>query len=58
MRLRIGFLATLLALAPTAAWAQLVVDAGDDVVLECESDDGAEYTLNGSVDGGIVDSVD
>jgi len=37
----------LVALAPLAAFAQ--VDAGEDVVLECASEDGAEYTLNGTV---------
>ena len=37
----------LLLLAAPAALAQ--VDAGMDVVLECTSEDGAEYTLNGSV---------
>ncbi len=43
----------LLALAPWTALAQeFVVDAGDDVTLECESDGGASYTLNGSVPDG------
>lgn len=40
--------AALLAL-PTSAWAVLDVDAGPDVTLECESVDGAEYTLNGTI---------
>ena len=35
--------------AALPATAQLAVDAGPDVVLECEDADGAEYTLNGSV---------
>jgi hypothetical protein len=41
-------------LIPFGAPAQ--VDAGEDVVLECESEDGTEYTLNGSapVGEGIV----
>jgi len=38
-----------LALAPFSASAQLLVDAGEDVTLECESDGTAEYTLNGSI---------
>jgi len=46
------FFAAAFALLPLSASAQLDVDAGDDVVLECESDDGAEYTLNGSVPEG------
>jgi hypothetical protein len=37
---------TLLMLAPLGATAQ--VDAGEDVVLECESENGTEYTLNGT----------
>lgn len=41
------------AFAPLAAFAQ--VDAGDDVVLECASRNGTEYTLNGSIPEG--DSV-
>jgi hypothetical protein len=40
---------TTLALVPFGATAQ--VDAGDDVVLECESEDGTEYTLNGTALG-------
>jgi hypothetical protein len=40
----------LLLLAPLGATAQ--VDAGDDVVLECESENGTEYTLNGSAPTG------
>jgi len=43
-------LASLL-LAPFAATAQ-TVDAGEDVVLECESAAGAEYTLNGTAPTG------
>ena len=38
-----------LALAPVPALAALVVNAGEDVTLECESPDGTEYTLNGRV---------
>lgn len=42
-----------LVLAPAAALAQeFVVDAGEDVVLECESAAGSSYTLNGSVPEG------
>ena len=41
---------TLLLLAPFGATAQ--VDAGDDVVLQCESADGTEYTLNGTAPTG------
>ena len=42
-----------LALAPANAFAQaLVVDAGPDVVLECDSPGGASYTLNGTVPDG------
>jgi hypothetical protein len=37
---------------PVTAGAQLQVDAGDDVLLECASEDGAEYTLNGMVTDG------
>ena len=37
----------LIALAPLGAFAQ--VDAGEDAVLECASEDGTQYTLNGSV---------
>jgi hypothetical protein len=37
----------LVAFAPLVAFAQ--VDAGEDVVLECASEDGTEYTLNGMV---------
>jgi hypothetical protein len=40
----------LIALVPFGAAAQ--VDAGDDVVLECESEDGTEYTLNGEAPTG------
>ncbi|MCH8084188.1 MAG: hypothetical protein IH885_08120, partial [Myxococcales bacterium] len=36
---------------PFGAAAQ-AVDAGDDVVLECQSEDGAEYTLNGTAPSG------
>jgi len=39
-----------LALFPFGAAAQ--VDAGDDVVLECESENGTEYTLNGTAPTG------
>jgi hypothetical protein len=39
-----------LTLIPFVASAQ--VDAGDDVVLECQSEDGTEYTLNGSAPTG------
>jgi len=46
------FLVAAFALLPLSASAQLAVDAGEDVVLECESGDGAEYTLNGSVPEG------
>jgi len=42
---------TLLLLAPLGATAQ-EVDAGDDVVLQCESENGAEYTLNGTAPPG------
>jgi hypothetical protein len=42
---------TLLMLVPLGAAAQSV-DAGDDVVRECESEDGTEYTLNGSAPTG------
>ena len=38
---------TLVAFAPFTAFAQ--VDAGEDALLECASEDGTEYTLNGSV---------
>ena len=44
-----GIATAILLLLPTGAWAVLDVDAGPDVTLECESGDGAEYTLNGSV---------
>lgn len=40
----------LLTLVPFGAAAQ--VDAGDDVVLECESETGTEYTLNGTAPTG------
>ncbi len=40
----------LLLLAPIGATAQ--VDAGDDVVLQCESENGTEYTLNGTAPTG------
>jgi len=40
----------LLMLAPLGATAQ--VDAGDDVVLECASENGTEYTLNGTAPTG------
>jgi len=40
----------LLLLAPLGASAQ--VDAGDDVVLECQSANGTEYTLNGTAPTG------
>jgi len=44
---------TLLLLAPLGATAQdNVVDAGDDVVLECQSENGTEYTLNGTAPTG------
>jgi len=44
----------LIALLPFSATAQIVdVDAGDDVVLECESEDGTEYTLNGTAPIGV-----
>ena len=36
-------------LLPSSAWAVLDVDAGPDVTLECESETGTEYTLNGAV---------
>lgn len=39
-------------LLPSSAWAVLEVDAGPDVTLECESVDGTEYTLHGSVPDG------
>lgn len=39
-----------LTLIPFGAAAQ--VDAGDDVVLECESENGTEYTLNGTAPTG------
>jgi len=43
----------LIALVPFGAAAQdNVVDAGDDVVLECASKDGTEYTLNGTAPTG------
>jgi hypothetical protein len=43
----------LIALVPIGAAAQdNVVDAGEDVVLECESEDGTEYTLNGTAPTG------
>jgi hypothetical protein len=43
----------LIALVPFGAAAQdNVVDAGDDVVLECESENGTEYTLNGTAPTG------
>jgi hypothetical protein len=52
------FLITLacLTLIPLGASAQ--VDAGDDVVLECESENGTEYTLNGTapIGDGIVNA--
>ena len=41
---------TLVLLAPLGATAQ--VDAGEDVVLECASENGTEYTLNGSAPTG------
>lgn len=44
-----------LVLAPASARAQVeefVVDAGEDVVLQCESAAGTSYTLNGSVPEG------
>ncbi|MBW2540877.1 MAG: hypothetical protein JRF15_02205 [Deltaproteobacteria bacterium] len=41
---------SVLLLAPLGATAQ--VDAGEDVVLQCESEDGAEYTLNGTAPTG------
>lgn len=42
-----------LTLAPASVSAQeFVVDAGEDVVLECASDAGTAYTLNGSVPEG------
>lgn len=34
---------------PSSAWAVLDVDAGPDVTLECEGQNGTRYTLNGSV---------
>jgi hypothetical protein len=44
---------TLLLLAPLGATAQdNVVDAGDDVVLECQDENGTEYTLNGTAPTG------
>lgn len=46
-------LTTVLAVAPWSAIAQgLVVDAGQDVVLECTGEGGTEYTLNGTVPAG------
>jgi hypothetical protein len=49
-RVQLAVLSSLsLVLAPVVASAQLVVDAGEDVTLECESDGAAEYTLNGSI---------
>jgi hypothetical protein len=43
----------LIALIPFGAAAQdNVVDAGEDVVLECASKDGTEYTLNGTAPTG------
>jgi hypothetical protein len=43
----------LIALVPFGAAAQdNVVDAGDDVVLECASKDGTEHTLNGTAPTG------
>jgi hypothetical protein len=42
---------TLLLLAPLGATAQ-EVDAGDDVVLQCQSENGTEYTLNGTAPTG------
>ena len=44
----LGVAITSCLLLPASAWAVIDVDAGDDVTLECESEDGAEYTLNGS----------
>jgi hypothetical protein len=41
---------TLLMLVPFGATAQ--IDAGEDVVLECESENGTEYTLNGTAPTG------
>jgi hypothetical protein len=45
------FILALVAIIPIGASAQLDVDAGDDVTLECSDPGGAEYTLNGSVSG-------
>jgi hypothetical protein len=43
----------LITLVPFAATAQdNVVDAGEDVVLECQSENGTEYTLNGTAPTG------
>ena len=40
-------------LGPASARAQaFAVDAGPDVTLECDSQNGASYTLNGSVPDG------
>lgn len=48
---RLLTLLPVLSIAPLAATAQLSVDAGPDVVLECDSGEGAEYTLNGRISG-------
>jgi hypothetical protein len=41
-----------LTLLPLGAAAQVIVDAGPDVVLECEGEDGTEHTLNGTAPTG------
>jgi hypothetical protein len=49
MKYSLGIVITCLLVLPSSAWAQLDVDAGPDVTLECASADGTDYTLNGSV---------
>jgi hypothetical protein len=49
MQLPLGVAVATLLLAPTSALAVLDVNAGPDALLECESEDGTEYTLNGTV---------
>lgn len=51
MKHLIGLMVLMLVCMPVKAAAQLEVDAGNDVLLECTSEDGTEYTLNGVVTG-------
>ena len=49
MKYSLGIATAFLLILPSSAWAVLEVDAGPGVTLECASEGGNEYTLNGSV---------